>query len=179
MREVIRFCFKLILCLLLALGAFAYGAVPLVDRLTLQWFIRDLDIRASLVANTVHGPLQDLLRPGSRERMLQFFMRITQDERLFAIAEVRDLTPARDDEGAVVALPELERMLVQALEAIRGFQARRPLRSRLMWNRVVLHAWPVIELVTVSVARTVWLPDATRVTPFVKVCVPLSPPTNV
>ncbi|MBV8221117.1 MAG: hypothetical protein JO325_21850, partial [Solirubrobacterales bacterium] len=70
----------------------------------------------------------------------------TKDERLFALAEVRDLTALRDERGRVVALPELERVLVTVLEAIRAFQAPRPLHRRLMWNRVVLHAWPVIEL---------------------------------
>ena len=59
-----------------------------------------------------------------------------KDERLFALAEVRDLTPVQDERGRVVALPELERVLVSVLEAIRGFQARRPLHRRLMWNRV-------------------------------------------
>ena len=33
-----------------------------------------------------------------------------KDERLFALAEVRDLTPVRDEDGRVTALPELERM---------------------------------------------------------------------
>jgi acetyl/propionyl-CoA carboxylase alpha subunit/acetyl-CoA carboxylase carboxyltransferase component len=69
-----------------------------------------------------------------------------KDERLFALAEVRDLTAIHDERGRAVALPELERVLVSVLEAIRAFQARRPLHRRLMWNRVVLHAWPVIEL---------------------------------
>jgi acetyl-CoA carboxylase carboxyltransferase component len=69
-----------------------------------------------------------------------------KDERLFALAEVRDLTPVRDEQGRVAALPELEEMLVSVLEAIRRFQARRPLHRRPMWNRVLLHAWPVIEL---------------------------------
>ncbi len=69
-----------------------------------------------------------------------------KDERLFALAEVRDLTAIRDSGGRIVGLPELERVLVSVLESIRGFQARRPLHRRLMWNRVVLHAWPVIEL---------------------------------
>ena len=69
-----------------------------------------------------------------------------KDERLFALAEVRDLTAVHDEHGRVVALPELERVLVSVLESIRAFQARRPLHRRLMWNRVVLHAWPVIEL---------------------------------
>ena len=38
-----------------------------------------------------------------------------RDERLFAVAEVRDLTPLRDESGRVVGLPELERMVVEAL----------------------------------------------------------------
>ena len=40
-----------------------------------------------------------------------------KDERLFALAEVRDLTPVRDQQGRVAALPELERMLGEALES--------------------------------------------------------------
>jgi acetyl/propionyl-CoA carboxylase alpha subunit/acetyl-CoA carboxylase carboxyltransferase component len=69
-----------------------------------------------------------------------------KDERLFALAEVRDLTPVRDEEGRVSALPELERMLVAALEGIRRFQAPRKPSRRLQWNRVLLHVWPTIEL---------------------------------
>ncbi len=69
-----------------------------------------------------------------------------RDERLFALAEVRDLTPVREDSGRVAALPELERMLVAVLEAIRRFQARRAPMARLHWNRVLLYAWPTIEL---------------------------------
>jgi acetyl/propionyl-CoA carboxylase alpha subunit/acetyl-CoA carboxylase carboxyltransferase component len=69
-----------------------------------------------------------------------------KDERLFALAEVRDLTAVYDEAGRPVALPELERVLVSVLETIRGLQARRPLHRRLMWNRVLLHAWPMIEL---------------------------------
>ena len=69
-----------------------------------------------------------------------------KDERLFALAEVRDLTPVRDADGRVVALPELERMLVEALAGIRRFQAHRKPSRRLQWNRVLLHVWPVIDL---------------------------------
>ena len=68
-----------------------------------------------------------------------------KDERLFAVAEVRDLTRIHDEQGRVIALPELEQMLVQVFQAIRGYQARRPLSRRLMWNRVRLHLWPVME----------------------------------
>ena len=37
-----------------------------------------------------------------------------KDERLFAVAEVRDLTPVRDKSGRIVHLPHLERMLAEA-----------------------------------------------------------------
>jgi trehalose 6-phosphate synthase len=96
-----RLSLRFVIPLLLALAAFAYAVVPLVDQLTLRWFVRDLDIRASLVANTVQEPMQDLLRAGNHTRMLQFFTRITQDERLFAIG----FCPVAP--GAPVATPTL------------------------------------------------------------------------
>jgi acetyl/propionyl-CoA carboxylase alpha subunit/acetyl-CoA carboxylase carboxyltransferase component len=68
------------------------------------------------------------------------------DERLFAVAEVRDLTPVRGDDGRVIALPELEQMLVEALEGIRTFQSHRPASRRLQWNRLFLYVWPEIDL---------------------------------
>ena len=68
------------------------------------------------------------------------------DERLFAIAEVRDVTPVRDEAGRVVALPHMERMFLEALAGIRRFQARRPPGKRLQWNRVTLHVWPLFEI---------------------------------
>ena len=81
-----RLSLRFLIPLLLALGAFAYAVVPLVDQLTLRWFVRDLDGRASLIANTVEEPLQDLIRAGNRTKILQFFTRITRDERLYAMA---------------------------------------------------------------------------------------------
>jgi acetyl-CoA carboxylase carboxyltransferase component len=67
-------------------------------------------------------------------------------ERLFALAEVRDLTPVRDADGRAVALPEFEQMLLHTLDAIRSHQVHQPARRRPLWNRVVLYAWPTIEL---------------------------------
>ncbi len=49
--------------------------------------------------------VQDLLRPGNRDRMLQFFNRITQDERLFAMG----FCPAT--RGEAVATPTLATMI--------------------------------------------------------------------
>jgi len=81
-----RLSLRFILPLALVLGLMAYAVVPLVDGLTLQWFIRDLDIRAALVANTMQEPLQEYLHNGSRSKTIAYFTKITQDERLFAIA---------------------------------------------------------------------------------------------
>lgn len=69
-----------------------------------------------------------------------------RDERLFALAEVRDLTPVRDASGRVVELPQLERTLMEALAGIRRFQSRRPAGRRLFWNRVLLYLWPPVDL---------------------------------
>ena len=50
-----------------------------------------------------------------------------KEERIFALAEVRDLTAVRDSSGQVASLPEFERMLVQALA---GSATSRPTASR-------------------------------------------------
>ena len=68
-----------------------------------------------------------------------------KDERLFVLAEVRDITRVRDEQGEVVGLPELEQMLVHVFSTIRAYQAHRPVNRRLLWNRVLLHVWPVME----------------------------------
>ncbi len=67
-----------------------------------------------------------------------------KDERIFAVAEIRDLTPVRDEEGRIVALPHLEGMLLETLAVIRAFQAKRDARARLQWNRVLLYIWPPV-----------------------------------
>ena len=69
-----------------------------------------------------------------------------KDERLFACAEVRDVTPVRDASGRIVQLPYLERMLMEALAAIRQFQSRRRPKEHLYWNRVFLYVWPPLNL---------------------------------
>jgi len=81
MRISLRFVVPLILALLLV----AYGVVPLVDRLTLRWFVRDMDIRAELIVNTIQEPLDNLVAVGSKYKAVAFFSRIIQDERLFSM----------------------------------------------------------------------------------------------
>jgi acetyl/propionyl-CoA carboxylase alpha subunit/acetyl-CoA carboxylase carboxyltransferase component len=78
-----------------------------------------------------------------------------KDERLFAIAEVRDLTPVRDADGRAVALPEFERMLLEALEAVRDYQVGRSPRQQPLWNRIVLYAWPTLGLTSEEIRAIV------------------------
>ena len=80
-----RLSLRFILPLAITLAAIAYAVVPLVDKLTLQWFVRDLDIRTSLIARTIQEPLSELVREGSRVKILRYFDRLIQDERLFAV----------------------------------------------------------------------------------------------
>ncbi|EID56080.1 ATP-binding protein [Saccharomonospora xinjiangensis] len=68
------------------------------------------------------------------------------DERFVAMAQVRDLTPLRDSDGRVLALPDVEGTLAACLDAIREQQVRRPAKKRLDTNRVVIYVWPLIDL---------------------------------
>jgi trehalose 6-phosphate synthase len=81
MRLSLRFLFPLAL----VLASLAYAVIPLVDSLTLKWFVRDLDIRVDLIGRTVEGSLADLLTAESKTKLLAYFNRMIQDERLFAI----------------------------------------------------------------------------------------------
>ncbi|MGY1663597.1 biotin carboxylase N-terminal domain-containing protein [Geodermatophilus sp. SYSU D00705] len=79
------------------------------------------------------------------------------DERLIAMAEVRDLTPVRDAGGDIVGFPTVERLLTSCLDGLRRSQSRRRSRRPLEHNRVFLYAWPSIELPLAelaSIART-------------------------
>ena len=81
-----RLSLRFVLPLILVLAGIAYAIAPLVDRMTLSWFVHDLDGRAALVANTLQEPLQEQLAANKRTKIIEFFNRITRDERLFAIA---------------------------------------------------------------------------------------------
>lgn len=80
-----RLSLRFVLPLLLAIGLVAYAVQPLVDQLTLRWFVRDLDIRAALIANTVQEPLAELVRANARSRTATLFNRIADDERIYAL----------------------------------------------------------------------------------------------
>jgi len=89
-----RLSLRFVLPLMLALAGIAYAVAPLVDQLTLRWFVRDLEIRASLIANTIQEPLQEQLAAGKRVKIAEFFSRITQDERIYAVGYCASPTSA-------------------------------------------------------------------------------------
>jgi trehalose 6-phosphate synthase len=80
-RLQVRFLVPLFITLALA----AYLALPLMDRLTLRWFARDLNLRGSLVANTLSDSVADALKDSKGLRLQSLFNRAIQDERLVAI----------------------------------------------------------------------------------------------
>jgi len=80
-----RLSLRFVLPLVLTLAIVAYAMGHLVDQFTLRWFVRDLDIRSSLIANTIREPLDEKLIIGNKAKIAQLFTRITQDERLFAL----------------------------------------------------------------------------------------------
>jgi len=80
-----RLSLRFVLPLLLALGLLGYAMVPLVDRMILGWFMRDLDMRATLVANTARERVRDLVLAHERDQLLQYLSGLTEDERVFAV----------------------------------------------------------------------------------------------
>jgi trehalose-6-phosphate synthase len=77
---------RFIVPLALVLGLFAYAIVPLVDNLTLRWFVRELDTRSQLLANALQDPLVEYVPQHSARKINQLFDRAILDERLFALA---------------------------------------------------------------------------------------------
>jgi trehalose 6-phosphate synthase len=78
---------RFVVPLALALAAIAYAVVPLVDRLTFQWFVRDLDTRGAAIAKTAQEPLAELIADNRdpKGKVLRYFERIIQDQRIYAL----------------------------------------------------------------------------------------------
>ena len=83
--RTLRLQLRFLLPLALILVAAAYLSLPLVDRLTLRWFARDLDLRGDLIANALSEPLADALAQQDTARIRQLFERTVLDERLLAL----------------------------------------------------------------------------------------------
>ncbi|MGH3356001.1 MAG: carboxyl transferase domain-containing protein, partial [Nocardioidaceae bacterium] len=68
------------------------------------------------------------------------------DQRLVALAQVRQLAVVRDAAGNVTSLPHGERAVANCLEAIRRVRSERGAAgAKLDMNHVWLHVWPVVD----------------------------------
>ena len=92
----------------------------------------------------------DLTRLPSADEEIYLFKAVAKsnpaDERLVAMGQVRDLTPLREADGRLVALPTVEDAITAGLDAIRNIQAQRPPNKRFDTNRIMMYVWPSIEL---------------------------------
>ncbi|HEX4291858.1 MAG TPA: carboxyl transferase domain-containing protein, partial [Trebonia sp.] len=92
----------------------------------------------------------DLTRLPSADEEIYLFKAAAKsnksDERLVAMGQVRDLTPLREADGRLVALPALENVLAGCLDAIRTVQAQRPQHKRFDANRIMIYVWPTVDL---------------------------------
>ncbi len=109
------------------------GLHPMIARRLQMWRLANFDIRPLPASGEVH--LFDCVARGN-----------PADERLIALAEVRDVTPVLDDAGSVVALPEVEHVLVGCLDAIRQARTETASLRELEWNRIMLYVWPIVDL---------------------------------
>jgi len=76
---------RFIIPLACVLVLFGYLVAPWIDRFTVRWFVRDLDIRSQLVASTLQQPLLSALDDNAPQRIDDMFGRAIQDERLYAL----------------------------------------------------------------------------------------------
>ncbi|MFI0353101.1 biotin carboxylase N-terminal domain-containing protein [Actinomadura sp. 9N407] len=94
----------------------------------------------------------DLTRLPSSDEEIYLYKAVARsnpaDERLVAMGQVRDLTPLREADGSLVALPAVEDVLTGCLDAIRNIQAQRPQNKRFDTNRILMYLWPSTELST-------------------------------
>ncbi|WP_457253900.1 ATP-binding protein [Pedococcus sp. P5_B7] len=109
------------------------GVHPMVGRRLNLWRLRDFEV------TRLDAPEDVLLylctAPGNEA-----------DQRLVALAQVRQLVVVRDERGRVTALPHAERAIANCLEAIRRARAARGAAgARLDMNHVWVHIWPPIE----------------------------------
>jgi acetyl/propionyl-CoA carboxylase alpha subunit/acetyl-CoA carboxylase carboxyltransferase component len=109
------------------------GVHPMVGRRLNLWRLRDFDVtRLDAPADVL---LYHCVAPGN-----------AADQRLVALAQVRELAIVRDADGHVTSLPHAARAVANCLEAIRRERnARGAAGLRLDMNHVFLHIWPVID----------------------------------
>ncbi|MDN5913738.1 MAG: ATP-grasp domain-containing protein [Pseudonocardia sp.] len=109
------------------------GMHPLVgDRLRL-WRLSAFALQRLPAAMDVH-----LFRATGRN--------VAADVRLIAMADVRELTVLRDEDGSIRSLPQLERALDACMDSLRAARSSDRELARLSWNRIQLYVWPPVDV---------------------------------
>jgi alpha,alpha-trehalose-phosphate synthase [UDP-forming] len=116
--RTLRLQLRFLLPLLAALIAAAYLSQPVMDRMTLNWFSRDLNLRGALVADALSDSIERALQDAPRQtgHLQSVFDRTVRDERLVAVALcARDNAMVRASSGFPTELGcEAARMLSSA-----------------------------------------------------------------
>ena len=108
------------------------GLHPMVAERLALWRLSAFELTGLPAAPDVH-----LFRIQGRE--------VPDDQRLIALADVRDLTILRDEDGQIRGLPQLERTLDACLDSLRAARSADGELAKLDWNRVMLYVWPVVD----------------------------------
>ncbi|NLG20326.1 MAG: ATP-grasp domain-containing protein [Actinomycetales bacterium] len=109
------------------------GVHPMVGRRLDLWRLREFDITRIEAPDDVL--LYECVAPSN-----------PADRRLVALAQIRQLSVIRDENGQVVSIPQGERAVESCLEAIRRARNARGAEGvKLDLNHVWVHVWPVIE----------------------------------
>ena len=108
------------------------GVHPMVGRRLNLWRLREFNVTRLDAPEDVL--LYRCVAPGN-----------DADQRLVALAQVRQLAVIRDEEGRVIGLPHAERAIANCLQAIRQARASSDASVRLDMNHVWVHIWPKVE----------------------------------
>jgi acetyl/propionyl-CoA carboxylase alpha subunit/acetyl-CoA carboxylase carboxyltransferase component len=71
--------------------------------------------------------------------------KVPGDQRLIALADVRDLTILRDEDGQVRGLPQIEQILDACLDSLRSARSADRDLAKLDWNRIQVYVWPAVD----------------------------------
>jgi len=152
---MLKLSLRFVLPLLLAVAALAYLSVPLLDRLTLRWFMSDLDQRAQAIVATMSDPLREAQQRGSMPRIVSLLNGAASDERLqsAALCDSRGEVVARSSQfpSSVGCEPTAARgeSVLRLLQGVLH-PTRVPLRlgdgPQVTHTMVVLHDMSFIEL---------------------------------